>query len=517
MAAGAFENRIYFDKLMWFGIAAVALLFLGFLLASNQILVVLSVGGLAWLLLLPYHSKLAVYLSIATFSSALIVPFFPGRPFLWEFAALLAWTGLIVTVSMRRFSPDFGRMIHNHKWMLAGVIGYCVVLIITMYFRGFGLRVLGSDVQGGRFYFQQLTCAIFPFLFAMVFVEEKTLIRLFFLQYVLTTTYLVSDFVFSIAPANLFVVLQFFELPGDAANFEMQSRTFGIRRFQSFYVFSQGFFMLLLMFYKLKDFTSKKGVFLIPLGLIIIGIGLLSGHRYLALILTITVLVMSYSQRFWSPYNIGLAFCILLLGLAGLYAFSERLPLAAQRAISFLPGIEISGQARTDGEGTFMTRAILRGIGWQMAPDYFWLGRGFGMPTQDLSSFWDPTGITMHVNQGRFYNGFIGLIINTSLFGLATMLTFLGATSVLAWRIIGYLRYYEWDDPFARLCSIVTGLWTANVLAFLLFHGDSEYALKTFALQAGVLMACRNLLERRIKALEEGEDEEADTEALQES
>jgi hypothetical protein len=115
--------------------------------------------------------------------------------------------------------------------------------------------------------------------------------------------------------------------------------------------------------------------------------------------------------------------------------------------------------------------------------------------------------VTIHVNQGRFYNGFIGLMVNTGLFGTIFMGVFLISGSMLAWRLIKYLRIYGVEDNFSRMTCIVAGTWMANIIAFFIFHGDAEYAMKTFSLQAGMLLACRrNLLERLID--EEPADQE---------
>ena len=58
----------------------------------------------------------------------------------------------------------------------------------------------------------------------------------------------------------------------------------------------------------------------------------------------------------------------------------------------------------------------------------------------DHSLQWDPTAITYHINQGRFYNGFIGLMVNTGLVGTCFMLLFLLAGSVVAIKVIFHLR-----------------------------------------------------------------------------
>jgi hypothetical protein len=498
MISSSMDQQLRFNQLFWFGVMLVSALVCGYLLAADQLLIAMGAMGFFWLATLPYHSKLSIYLAVATFSSALIVPLFPGRPYLWEFAALLGWSGLVITISMRQYSPKAGILLQRHRWLLLGAIGYCLVLIVTMYYRGVGLRILGSGQMGGRFYFQQLTCVIFPFLFILLDPEEKTLIRLFMLQCWLTLTYLISDFVLSKAPEGLFFLLQFFELSGDAVNFELQAARFGIRRFQSFYVVSTGLFFWLLVKHKLSDFFGPKGLYLVPTLVGLLAVGMLSGHRFLAVIVMGVLLFGTYAQRFFTVKNVLVLIALVVVALAAAYAVADRLPLAAQRAISFLPGIAIDPQAKVDAEGTLEVRRMLRKTGMDLAPQYFWVGRGFGLAPVDYSWQWDPTTITGHANQGRFYNGFVGLMVNTGIFGTVFMLTFLATGSFLAWRILRHIRQYGCEDLFSRLCSLLAGLWIANVFAFLLLHGDSEYAMKTFSLQIGMLIGCNERLRMRL-------------------
>jgi O-antigen ligase len=498
MSVAAADPRLKFHLLIWYGIIGLTALILGYFLAANVTTIFLMVSGVAWLMLLPYHAQLSFYLAMGTFNSALILPFLPGRPYLWEFAALLAWTGVVMTVSLRRAQSDFYTLFRRNSLLFWASLGYCLVLGVTMFFRGFGLRILGSGQMGGRFYIQQLMCAIFPLLFIMVRTNERMLVRLFIVQSLLTCTYLVSDFVFSIASPRLFVLLEFFELPNDALNFELQSMRFGIRRFQSLAIFGQGFIFFMLIFYNLREFFSRRGLWLLPIASGVFGLSLLSGHRWVVLIVGVTLLFCGYAQRFFTTKNLLIGLTVLMLAVGVLYAVAQELPGAFQRSISFLPGINIQHQARSDAASTMWARRVLFSIGLDMIPEYFWVGRGFARYVDDYSSFWDPTTITFHINQGKFYNGFIGLMVNTGFFGTVSMIAFMFAGSRVAWNVMRHLRTYGCEDHFSRVCCIVTGLWLANVLAFLFLHGDSEWAMKTFSLQAGILLACEHQLSKRL-------------------
>ncbi|MBI4663800.1 MAG: hypothetical protein HY735_33785 [Verrucomicrobia bacterium] len=500
MISTSIDHRLKFQQWFWYGLIGFCALLAGYYLARNSVLVALGVVGVLGLMTLPYHSKLSIILAVATFNSALIVPLFPGRPYVWEFAALLGWSGLIIILCMRQYAPDSARVLREHRWLVVGVIGYCLILMVTMFYRGVGLRIFGSGQMGGRYYFQQLTCAIFPFLFVFCRPSEKTIVRLLIWQYLLTTTYLISDFVLSKAPEALLFVLQFFELSGDAVNFELQALRFGIRRYQSFYVVCSGLFFLMLLRYNLRDFFGRKALYLVPMALTTLSVGMVSGHRYLAVIILGVLAFSSYAERFFTMRNTFIALGGAVLVLSTTYAIAERLPLAAQRVVSFLPAVKIDPRARIDADNTLEVRRVLRKIGMDMAPQYFWIGRGFEVAAVDYSWDWDPTTITGHVNQGRFFNGFVGLMVNTGVFGTAFMILFLSSGALLGWRILRHLRNYGCEDDFSRVCKLVASLWIGNVIAFIFLHGDSEYALKTFSIQAGLMLTCHQHLQRRLAA-----------------
>ena len=502
MATDAFDSRVRMNQIFWFGLVFIAVSLLGFFLAYDSFTAVFASIGLIWLGLLPYHSKLAVYLAVSTFSSAIIIPFFPGRPLMWEFAAFLGWSGLVITISMRQYTPDFNERFHEARWLFIGILGYCLTLFIIMFYRGVGLRILGSGQMGGRFYFQQLLCAIFPLLFIMCRPSEKALVRLFILQCLLTATFLISEFAWAFMPKQLDFLLRFFELSGDAVSFDVRATQVGLRRFQSLREISQGLYFLILVAFSLKMFTQRSGFFLVPTVLGILVMGALSGHRILLLITLVTTFFCMIAQRFFTPRNILLFSILGIVSLTLVYVFVDSMPLAAQRAVSFLPGISVQQLAAEDGYGTLVTRKILREIGMEMIPQYMWIGRGFGLTqTDDFSVLWDPTQITFHLNQGRFFNGFIGLMVNTGLTGTLSMLIILLFGTVLSWKIIKNLQILGAEEPFLRMCGVVAGLWMASTVSFLFLHGDSEYALKTFSLQIGIMLVCFYHLNTRLKKL----------------
>lgn len=500
MAVSAIESRYQFNLLVAYGVGVLALLLAGILLAANLYLVALMLVGVGWLVSLPYHAKLSAVLATATFSAAFILPFVPGRPFVWEAAALLGWSGMVVLIMLRRFPEDLRDTLRRNKWIFIGVIVYCLTLLFIMHMRGFNLRVLGAGTaMGGRLYLQQLICAIFPLLFAALRLEEKTLVRLLLIQWLLSATYFVSDFAFTFGGWAT-PLLYFFELPADAINFEGQAYQFGIRRFQSFQNAGLGLMFFLLARYKLRDFFGRRGWWLLPLFLTVFAVSLLSGHRTIVFYMAGTLLMLALAQKFFTARTLILAPLVGALALMLVYTQADHLPLAAQRAISFLPGIQVDPAAAADAAKTLEGRKWLRHAGMQLIPHYLWVGRGFTRYADIHLAPLDPDGVTAHVQQGVFYNGFVGLMVNTGLPGTVGMgLVILGGT-LLALRVLKLVRALGPDLILCRIASILGGFWVVSVLFFLFLHGDAELALKSFALQLGTLIMAERLLLQRVRA-----------------
>ncbi len=486
-------------QLVWLGAAFVIVGLLGFFLASDAYFAFFVTLAILLLGSLPYHSNLAVYLSVITFSSSLIVPFAPGRPYLWEIAGLLGWSGLLVTVAMRRYKEDFSDSIRENKWLFIGIVGYVGVLLITMYFRGLGFRITGGGQMGGRFYFQQIICSIFPLVFVMVRPGEKAVERLLILQYLFSLTFLISEFAFMYAPRDFQFIFQFLDVAGDSYTFERQAGHFGFLRMASLEVVGLSMVLLLLAYNKINDFFTMRGLVLIPLALAIVFGSFISGHRIIIVDVLGILIFMAYAQRAFTPRNLLISGAAMSFLLIVLFLFVDQMPLAVQRSVSIIPGLDVHQVAYDDGYGTLETRRILRQIGMEMMPEYFWLGRGFAFSSsENLAMLSDPTGIGMHVAQGRFYNGLIGLMVNTGVFGTISMVLLMIGGTLLAFRILKRLRILGDGDVFLRMCGGLVALWVVAVGVFIFLHGDSEYAMKKFSLQVGVLLVCDYHLKRRM-------------------
>lgn len=491
------ELERQFTHAFWLLGALIVAAFCGMLLAlsGNALAVLFLFVPVAWLVLLPYHAELVIIFGTALFNTAFIVPYMAGRPFLWEGIGILGWTGLVVTLALREQAPNTGHRIRRNWVLLLGLVLYAAVLIETMYFRGVGIKALGSAQIGGRIYFQQLITAIFPILFVVKPPSERLLIRLFLIQCALSVSFVVADLAFAYASGPFFQLLNFLELPTDGVNFENQAQSGGIRRFQSLGFMAGGMLSILWIKNPIKSYFSQRGFILWPLSLVIFVAGLWSGHRILVYISFMTLMTLAWSQRLFTVFRAATMFATLGVLYALLFFFCRELPLSGQRAISFIPGIDVDPIASYDAWITANGRRLVRNAGWEESKKYRWLGRGFSK--QKYADEFYPDQTYMWVDWGIFFNGTVGTLVNLGVPGALSFLFFLIGGTRCAVRIVGYVRRNDLNDDLARLGCVVSGAWLAQTFSFIFVHGDSEFALRTFALPAAFLITCDYWLQKR--------------------
>ena len=262
------------------------------------------------------------------------------------------------------------------------------------------------------------------------------------------------------------------------------------RQFQSLFLLSLGLLSILWVWRPLRDYANKSALWFLPLSGACFALGLLGGHRALVMLVVIALVVCLWAQRFFTIQRILIFLFLSAFSYLLLKVYVQELPLAAQRTLSPIPGMEVDRMAREDGDATMDGRSQLRRAGWIAAQDYMWLGRGFGKNPDTSLYFYRYDMAYYFVDNGIFFNGTIGLLVNTGVPGLFFFFVILAGGTVLMFRILGHIREVGAEDTFLRTSCVLAGLWAAQAGSFVFLHGDSEYALRTFALHASMLMAC---------------------------
>jgi hypothetical protein len=118
------------------GAACLMAVIAGFWLADEAYLFFAIATTALYLGTLAINAKIFAWLLIALQPAALIVPFLPGRPFVWELCALLSWPSLAVwfIINWRRFKEL--RLDGLEVRAMLAVVAYIIVLIVLMMTRG---------------------------------------------------------------------------------------------------------------------------------------------------------------------------------------------------------------------------------------------------------------------------------------------------------------------------------------------------------------------------------------------
>lgn len=453
---------------------------------------------------MPFQLKLSTAIALCTSGAAFILPGFPGNPMLWEAAAMGCWSGVTFSFLMREIDKvALKECPATARFIIFGCATYCATLLFLMRSQGIGFNILGSEMYGGRFYFAQFTCAIFPIAFLLVPMKGNTYVGLSRLGCVLSLTFIISDIAFFSGSRWGDLILMFLAPPGDAQNFLGVFERTGLLRIQSLGTVAVSATVLILTYINPRQLLSPKGLpFCILIGLLT-GLSLVSGHRIALVNLVLLLGIMIIAYRALNVGSMMIAVAGLAMFLCYVYMFTDTMPLSAQRAVSFLPGIEVDPVALDSSEGTLDARRQLRNIGMGMIPRYFWEGRGFGFSSSgmDFSQLarYDVGAavIQEHVALGRFYNGFIGLMVITGSPGTLSILIIVGAGTILAVSILKRVVTSTTDTALERTAALGATGFLSSVIIFFGIHGDAEYALKGFGLSTGILILANKMLNAR--------------------
>ncbi len=487
-------DALPFRRVLIAGLACVVAVVAGVMLADQPYLIFAGLAGLLYVGTLTVNARALAWLVIALQPAALIVPFFPGRPFWWELCALLAWPSLLAYGLVNRRKIEAVSFDRAERWALAALAGYLVVLAGLMAYRGVGFRAFGGAQMGGRFYTQQLILAILPLLMLTADLSKKHLMRAVAVGWVMALTYLVSDFSFSLGGGTMQRILYFFELPTDALNFELGYEITGMRRYQSLWYAAAAGLACLWTLVPLRDLLGRYAWFLAPLMIGLLGLGLGSGHRTLLIVTLTTLFLLTFFQRFWTTGRVVLAVVAVSGGVGALYAVADQLPMPVQRSISFLPGIDVLPLADRDASDTLRDRLEILELAIDDIPRYALVGRGFGMERFDqLPGDAVNSGVWLAYVNGYFYNGTLGLLLKTGVPGLLLTSVFVWWVSRMALELVRLVqrRRTEEQDRFDRFCLLICAQWFSTVLFFYLTHGDASLWMQNFGLTAALIMMCR--------------------------
>lgn len=447
-------------------------IFLGYLLASptdirSWAIILLVLGVVFTPALLKWHHTLLIVL----WNAALLVPFLPGQP---KVSTALACFSLGLSV-LRRTMSKKAVFLSDRQVSLSLFAITAVVLLTAAATGGIGARILGSANYGGKRYLEVFGAIIGFFAVTAAPIERKhadLLVSLFFLS---GLTYVLSNLIYPLGPAFYFL-FSFFPAEAAMAQFrtEVMVRLTGLSWAASVTVY------FLLLHYSIRGLfdLTKPWRIIILIGAVYAAC--FGGYRSAAILFCLIFVCQFWFERLYRTYFLIPTVLVLVLMGALLPQFVDRLPLAVQRSLSFLP-LEIDQAARHDAAGTLDWRFQTWKIVVRDVPRYFLLGKGFNFDGTDyyltqeaikrgVYESYEDTLIT-----GNYHNGPLTILIPFGIWGFLAFCWF----AVASLRLL--YRNYRYGDPaLARINTFFLSFFTARLIFFAVFYGQFDLDLFNF-------------------------------------
>ena len=395
--------------------------------STNSMILLYAMVAVPPLVFLINRPDFLLVCVVALFTSFLS---FPGLP--WNFSAFLLFaflfSGIIFVGNI--ISKNSRPLLLPYRFAL--ILG--LVLLVTASIRGFGIRAFGSETWGGSLYIHLFVAIWFLLMARYCDLTVRQWKLAIYGMCLLSILPAAAQALYALSGGRIYQ--QFMFVSTDVVSTlgvarDVRSST-GLARFQlanvtSIYVC----FLALLMLYRKQNRLVVYALF----GVMAILVGL-SGHR--AAMLHNTILITLYAYLSMKERNVwrvlfnrytmilGVLFLVLLL-------FANKLPLAYQRALSWIPFISVSFEAKMDAASTTGWRYEI----WQMMlkemPKYLLLGKGFAFSAKDVMNVMlgsrDEYAAVLATR--NYHNALLGTIMDLGLPGLFAALGFIASVVIL--------------------------------------------------------------------------------------
>lgn len=432
---------------------------LGYLLADpmdmGSIAVISAVLGL---LIVPIFIRWYHPLLILGWNAAIQPYFLPGQPALWM---LLAVAGITFALLNRFVSPN-ARFIHVPSLWKPLLFLLAVVIFTSLVRGGIGLRMLGSSTYGSKSYFWLMTAIAGFFALSSQRIPKERAALFATIYFLVGLTALIPNLAWIGGSSTEFLFYLF--SPSFAG--EQLTTSTDITRFGGLTVASTALECALFVRYGIRDLFDWHRPWRMAL-FVMSGLGaLFCGYRNVLILFGVILVVQFYFERLYKARILISIGSVALVAGVLIIPNVDKLPMVAQRTLSFLP-IPVSPTAKLMGERSTDWRLDV----WKEAlpdiPPHLLVGRGYNVDPVDLDfSYHNSSRHYMSTSEwflvaGNYHNGPLSVIIPLGIWGA------IGFT----WFIVVSIRYlyrnYRRGDPDLR--KINTALLTFFIAKLVLF------------------------------------------------
>jgi hypothetical protein len=423
------------------------------------------IGILAALLVFPLLVRFHYPWMLFGWSAAMYLFFIKGTPNLGQ---AMIGLSLMLSILERIMNPQ--RHFIRVPSITAPLMAFVLVIWITAKMNGgIGLHALGSDVYGGKKYIALFLgiAGYFALTSRPIPPEKAKLYGSLFLLGGITTV--IGD-LYPIAPSWMNIVFHFFPPSGGAivSGFDL-----GVARLGGLGNGASVLYLWMLARYGLRG-IFLGGKLWRPVLLIFFGFfGLMGGFRSTLFIMGFSFIFMFFSEKLYRTRMLGIFVLIGILGATLMVPLSDKLPLTFQRAMSFIPGLHVSTQAKAMADASTNWRIQMWTALLPQVPQHLLIGKGFAISPEDYNQMMTAgTGFTAVDAAGQglalandYHNGMLSVVLGFGVWGLI----------VLVWFMFAGVRVMYNNMRYGR-----AELYSFNAMLFVLFFYEMASYLCCF-------------------------------------
>jgi O-antigen ligase len=400
----------------------------------------------------------------------------------------LAWVSLLISILQYTLNRKLKFLTVGP--MLKPLVFLVAVTLITARCRGgIGLQILGGSNVGGRGYITLLTAiAAFFAITARRIPPERALffVGLFFAG---QATIALSELSEVVGPSMHFIFL-FFPPTGTGVPSSLSDQTGsgGMARLGCLATACAAIIWFMLARFGIDEIFTWRRLGRLGIFLTLLCISMLGGFRSILLFFLLTFGILFYLEGLMRRPLLPALLLVALLGGTILIPFVGHLPLSVQRTLSFLPlQVDPVAQASADLSTEWRLQMWKRVL--PQIPQYFWLGKGYGINAADLAMASNAAmedGTFGTEIAGDYHNGPLSLIIPFGIFGVIGFVWFLAAGLKVLRQ-----NYYYGDPAFAYINRFLLSMFIAKAIFFFTVFGGFSNDLAFFVGLVG-LSICVN-------------------------
>ncbi len=359
-------------------------------------------------------------IAVGTQESRIVLPGFPDALGVSQMMQMLLIVWAILDIAIRKpllpgaFRPKVD------GWLI--LFGLNIVLVMSM--RGFGLRIQGEGEYGGSTYILLLMIIVFYFCSTRLTLNDAQIRSLLWIVLLGASIPMIAE-----------ITAYFSAEGGEILRKYISIRTGYVMREQRWNYMSFVAYALVAISYVLVKSQMVRAL-LLTVAFVMVGFG---GFRTRLIRVAMLTLMASVQYSRHRPRTITRWAGLAIVGYMLLIVFVRILPDPVQRAVSFVPMVQVEENIARKAEGSTTWRLDL----WKnycipAVPKYLLVGRGISRDIMEFawlrSEWYESDEFFFHM--GAYHSGIFDLLLNWGLIGLISFTGFFYCIARDAWRVI---------------------------------------------------------------------------------